>query len=122
MTNKDNNDGKREIKIYKKTYRLPALSGGKLDQLQSQIRQRNEHLTKGRLVVKKEEQRGIFRRKVVEHKVRKPLSFEERYKELNAIVQNYDQMVLVLRHHQYDYQKFFQELAKEIGSIGVSGR
>jgi len=44
MTN--SNDGKREIKIYKKTYRLPMLAGGKLDQLQKQIRQRNEHLTK----------------------------------------------------------------------------
>jgi formylglycine-generating enzyme required for sulfatase activity len=114
MTNSNNNDGKREIKIYKKTYRLPALSGGKLDQLQKQIRQRNEHLTKGKLVVRKEEQRGIFSRKTIEHKTRSPLSFEERYRELNAIVQNYDEMVRVLKHHQYDYQKFFQELAKEI--------
>ncbi len=48
MTN--SNNGKREIKIYKKTYRLPALSGGKLDQLQQQIRQRNEHLTKGNCI------------------------------------------------------------------------
>ncbi|WP_055074752.1 formylglycine-generating enzyme family protein [Pseudanabaena sp. 'Roaring Creek'] len=114
MTNNNSNDGKREIKIYKKTYRLPALSGGKLDQLQKQIRQRNEHLTKGKLVVRKEEQRGIFSKKIIEHKTLKPLTFEERYQELNAIVQNYDQMVLVLKHHQYDYQKFFQELAKEI--------
>jgi len=114
MTNSNNNDGKREIKIYKKTYRLPALSGGKLDQLQKQIRQRNEHLTKGRLVIRKEEQRGIFSKKVIEHKTRQVLSFEERYRELNAIVQNYDEMVRVLKHHQYDYQKFFQELAKEI--------
>jgi len=112
-----NNDGKREIKIYKKTYRLPALSGGKLDQLQSQIRQRNEHLSKGRLVVKRQEQRGLFSKKVIEHKTRKPLSFEERYQELNAIVENYDQMVLVLKHHQHDYQRFFQELAKEIKEI-----
>jgi formylglycine-generating enzyme required for sulfatase activity len=134
-------DGKREIKIYKKTYRLPALSGGKLDQLQQQIRQRNEHLTKGRLVVKnesvivpeekiviEEEKRGLFGnkvirrekrvieqvRKLVKQEKREPLSFEERYQELNAIVQNYDQMVLLLKHHQYDYQKFFQELAQEI--------
>jgi formylglycine-generating enzyme required for sulfatase activity len=114
MSNSNSNDGKREIKIYKKTYRLPALSGGKLDQLQKQIRQRNEHLTKGKLVVRKEEQRGIFSKKIVEHKTRSPLSFEERYRELNAIVQNYDEMVRVLKHHQYDYQKFFQELAKEI--------
>lgn len=112
MTN--NNDGKREIKIYKKTYRLPALSGGKLDPLQKQIRQRNEHLSKGRLVIKKEEKRGIFSKKVIEHKTRQALSFEERYRELNAIVQNYDEMVQVLKHHQYDYQRFFQELAKEI--------
>jgi len=128
MSNSNNNDGKREIKIYKKTYRLPMLAGGKLDQLQKQIRQRNEHLTNGRLVVEKkeitvptEEKRGIFSKKVIkhekkiiEHETRKSLSFEERYSELNAIVQDYDETVKVLKLHQYDYQKFFQELAQEI--------
>ena len=114
MSNSNNNDGKREIKIYKKTYRLPMLAGGKLDQLQKQIRQRNEHLTKGRLVTQKIEQRGMFSKKVIEQSSRKALSFEERYRELNAIVQNYDEMVKVLKLHQYDYQKFFQELAQEI--------
>jgi hypothetical protein len=114
MSNSNDNDGKREIKIYKKTYRLPMLAGGKLDQLQKQIRQRNEHLTKGRLVTQKIEQRGMFSKKVIEQSSRKALSFEERYRELNAIVQNYDEMVKVLKLHQYDYQKFFQELAQEI--------
>ena len=114
MSNSNDNDGKREIKIYKKTYRLPMLAGGKLDQLQKQIRQRNEHLTKGRLVTQKIEQRGMFSKKVIEQSSRKSLSFEERYRELNAIVQNYDEMVKVLKLHQYDYQKFFQELAQEI--------
>jgi phosphopantetheine adenylyltransferase len=90
------------------------LAGGKLDQLQKQIRQRNEHLTKGRLVTQKIEQRGMFSKKVIEQSSRKALSFEERYRELNAIVQNYDEMVKVLKLHQYDYQKFFQELAQEI--------
>ncbi|MCA6575675.1 MAG: SUMF1/EgtB/PvdO family nonheme iron enzyme [Pseudanabaena sp. M57BS1SP1A06MG] len=113
----ENSDGKREIKIYKKTFRLPTLSGGKLEQLQMQIHQRNEHLSKGRLVIKKEEQRSLFSKiskKIVEYKILKPLSLEERYEELNAIVQDYDQTVLVLKHHEYDYQKFFQELAQEI--------
>ena len=114
MSNSNNNDGKREIKIYKKTYRLPMLAGGKLDQLQKQIRQRNEHLTKGRLVTQKIEQRGMFSKKVIEQSSRKSLSYEERYSELNAIVQNYDDMVKILQLYQYDYQKFFQELAQEI--------
>ena len=114
MSNSNNNDGKREIKIYKKTYRLPMLAGGKLDQLQKQIRQRNEHLTKGRLVTQKIEQRGMFSKKVIEQSSRKSLSYEERYSELNAIVQNYDDMVKILKLYQYDYQKFFQELAQEI--------
>ncbi|MFM7601758.1 MAG: SUMF1/EgtB/PvdO family nonheme iron enzyme, partial [Pseudanabaena sp.] len=110
----NSNDGKREIKIYKKTYRLPMLAGGKLDQLQKQIRQCNEHLTKGKLIVTKVEQRGIFSKKFIEQRSIKPLSFEERYRELNAIVQNYDEMVKVLKLHQYDYQRFFQELVQEI--------
>ena len=133
MSNSNDNDGKREIKIYKKTYRLPMLAGGKFDQLQKQIRQRNKHLTNGRLVVEKkeiivptEEKRGIFskkvikhQKKIIEHETRKSLSFEERHLELNAIIQDYDEMVKVLKLHQYDYQKFFQELAQEIWvSIG----
>ncbi|MFM8295327.1 MAG: hypothetical protein ACKN9E_12375 [Microcystaceae cyanobacterium] len=40
---------KRQIKIYQKTYQLPVLSGGSLDQLQKQIRKRNEHLSQGKL-------------------------------------------------------------------------
>jgi formylglycine-generating enzyme required for sulfatase activity len=108
---------KREIKIYHKTYRLPVLSGGNLDQLQKQIRQRNEHLSQGRLVVKKVEQRVLFSKKIVEEQVRQSLSFEERYQELNAIVQDYDSMVAMLKLHQSDYQRFFQDLAQEIREI-----
>lgn len=108
---------KREIKIYHKTYRLPVLSGGNLDQLQKQIRQRNEHLSQGRLVVKKVEQRVLFSKKIVEEQVRQSLSFEERYQELNAIVKDYDSMVAMLKLHQSDYQRFFQDLAQEIREI-----
>jgi hypothetical protein len=110
-------NGKRQIKIYQKTYQLPVLSGGTLDQLQKQIRKRNEHLSQGKLVVKKVEQRVFFGKKIVEERVRNPLSFEERYQELNAIVQDYDSMVAMLKHHEYDYQYFFRELAQEIREI-----
>lgn len=79
-------DGKREIKIYQKTYQLPVLSGGNLDKLQKQIRKRNEHLSQGKLVVKKVEQRGFLGKKIIEERVCNPLSFQERYQELNAIV------------------------------------
>lgn len=110
-------DGKRQIKIYRKTYELPVLSGGTLDQLQKQIRKRNEHLSQGKLVVKKVEQRSRLGKKIIEERVRNPLSFEERYNELNAIVQDYDSMVAMLKHHEYDYQHFFRELAQEIRDI-----
>lgn len=108
---------KRQIKIYQKTYQLPVLSGGSLDQLQKQIRKRNEHLSQGKLVVKKVEQRGLLGKKIVEERARQSLTFEERYQELNAIVKDYDSMVAMLKHHEYDYQCFFRELAQEIREI-----
>lgn len=125
------NDGKREIKIYKKTYRLPSLSGGKLDQLQKQIRQHNENLTRGKLVVKKdsvpvpkEEKKGIFGKKVIKYETKiveskeyEPLSFEESYAELDKMIRNYGLMVNFLKYSENDYQRFFQDLAQEVCEV-----
>jgi hypothetical protein len=61
MTKSD--DGKREIKIYRKTYKLPVLAGGELDQFQQQIRDRNNRLSQGKIVIKEVEQRGLFGKK-----------------------------------------------------------
>jgi len=112
-----NNDGKREIKIYKKTYRLPMLAGGKLDQLQKQIRQHNEHLTKGRLVVKNKEESGFFGKKIVKKQIREPLSFEESYTELDRMIRNYDLMVNFLKYSETDYQRFFRDFAQEVCEV-----
>jgi formylglycine-generating enzyme required for sulfatase activity len=117
MSNSNNNDAKREIKIYKKTYRLPMLSGGKLDQLQKQIRQHNEHLTKGRLVVKEENKSGFFRKKIVKKQILEPLSFEESYTELDRMIRNYDLMVNFLKYSENDYQRFFRDLAEEVCEV-----
>ncbi|MFM8296659.1 MAG: SUMF1/EgtB/PvdO family nonheme iron enzyme, partial [Microcystaceae cyanobacterium] len=76
-----------------------------------------EHLSQGKLVVKKVEQRGLLGKKIVEERARQSLTFEERYQELNAIVKDYDSMVAMLKHHEYDYQCFFRELAQEIREI-----
>ena len=47
-----NQDDKRQIKIYQRVYRLSALGGGKLDHLQTVIRQGSETLQRGYVVKK----------------------------------------------------------------------
>jgi hypothetical protein len=70
----NSDDDKREIKIFKKKYRLPVLAGGKLDKLQQQIKQRNDCLTRGRIVVKKVEKKSLFSKKIIEERSRKALN------------------------------------------------
>jgi hypothetical protein len=59
----------------------------------------------------------MFSKRVIEHTSYEPLSLGECYQVLDATIQNYDQMMLVLKHYQYEYQKFFQELAEEIKEV-----
>ena len=106
MSNGSNNE--HSIKVYKKTYKLPKLQGGKLVQLQSQIRKHNEHLTKGRVV-----QKGFL----FVGQRRQPLNPEERYQELDRMIRNYELMINFLKDSENDYQRFFQGLAQEISEV-----
>ena len=125
--NRDGNqDGKREIKIYQRVYRLSALGGGKLDHLQTAIRQGSETLQRGYVVkkVRKQvmvEEKGFFSKKlvpkIVEEEVKQTLKFEERFQALNSLVQNYDAVIATLKEHQDEYQDFFENLADEIKGI-----
>jgi hypothetical protein len=121
-----NQDGKREIKIYQRVYRLSALGGGKLDHLQTAIRQGSETLQRGYVVkkVRKQvmvEEKGFFSKKLVpkmvEEEVKQTLEFEERFQALNSLVQNYDAVIATLKEHQDEYQDFFENLADEIKGI-----
>jgi hypothetical protein len=125
--NRDGNqDGKREIKIYQRVYRLSALGGGKLDHLQTAIRQGSETLQRGYVVKKVPkqvmvEEKGFFSKKLVpkmvEEEVKQTLEFEERFQALNNLVQNYDAVIATLKAHQDEYQDFFENLADEIKGI-----
>jgi hypothetical protein len=125
--NRDGNqDGKQEIKIYQRVYRLSALGGGKLDHLQTAIRQGSETLQRGYVVkkVRKQvmvEEKGFFSKKLVpkmvEEEIKQTLKFEERFQALNNLVQNYDAVIATLKEHQDEYQDFFENLADEIKVI-----
>jgi formylglycine-generating enzyme required for sulfatase activity len=126
MAGTDDQDGKREIKIYQRVYRLSTLGGGKLDHLQSAIRQGSETLQRGYVVKKVPkqimvEEKGFFSKKLVpkmvEETVKQTLEFEERFQALNNLVQNYDAVIATLKEHQDEYQDFFENLADEIKGI-----
>jgi formylglycine-generating enzyme required for sulfatase activity len=124
MSNSDHQNEKRQIKIYQRTYFLPILGGGKLDGLQTDIRNGSENLQRGYIVKKvyKEitvEEKGFFFgkklvTKVVEELVEQKLKFEERFQELDSLVRNYDAVIEALNEHQGEYQQFFEAFADEI--------
>jgi len=110
---------RRTIKLYQRTYTLPVLAGGELDNLQRTIQSRSQDLRRGYRVVEKitEEKSGWFGKKQVRQQVRQPLTFEERYVELDNLVKNYDRIIETLTTHQEEYQQFFYGLAEEIQTI-----
>ena len=127
MTSSNSQNDKRQIKIYQRTYLLPILGGGKLDNLQSAIRDGSENLQRGYIVKKVckkvmvEEKVFLFGTKlvtkVVEELVEQKLEFEERFQELDKLVRNYDAIIETLHEHQGEYQKFFEDFANEIKEI-----
>lgn len=124
-----NSNGKRQIKIYRRTYDLPVLGGDNLDQLQNTIKRGSEALQRG-YIVKKVRQEvmveekggflGMSRKlvpKFIEETVKQELKFEERFQQLDSLVKNYDAVIASLAEHQDDYQEFFGQLADEIREI-----
>jgi formylglycine-generating enzyme required for sulfatase activity len=117
-SNSNNKDGKRQIKIYQRTYSLPVLGGGKLDKLQTEIRSGSQNLQRGYVEREtKVEEKGFFSKKVIRKVVRQELNFEQRFAELDKLVKNYDAVIETLQTHQGEYQDFFENLADEIRAI-----
>ncbi|WP_434686580.1 GUN4 domain-containing protein [Pseudanabaena minima] len=124
-----NSNGKRRIKIYRRTYDLPVLGGENLDELQNAIKSGSEALQRGYIIKKVRqqvmvEQKGGFLGmskklvpKFIEETVKQELKFEERFQQLDSLVKNYDAVIASLTEHQDDYQEFFGQLADEIREI-----
>jgi acetyl/propionyl-CoA carboxylase alpha subunit len=124
-----NSNGKRQIKIYHRTYNLPVLGGDNLDQLQNAIKTGSEALQRGYIIkeVRQQvmvEQKGGFLGmskklvpKFIDKTVKQELKFEERFQQLDSLVKNYDAVIASLAEHQDDYQEFFGQLADEIRKI-----
>ena len=124
-----NSNGKRRIKIYRRTYDLPVLGGDNLDQLQNAIKSGSEALQRGYIVKKVRQQVMVEQKsgflgmskklvpKFIEETVKQELKFEERFQQLDNLVKNYDAVIASLTEHQDDYQEFFGQLADEIREI-----
>ena len=128
-TSQKNSNGKRRIKIYRRTYDLPVLGGDNLEQLQNAIKIGSEALQRGYIVKKVRqqvmvEQKGGFLGmskklvpKFIDETIKQELKFEERFQQLDSLVKNYDAVIASLTEHQDDYQEFFGQLANEIREI-----
>ena len=118
MSSSKNNDRKRQIKIYQRTYSLPVLGGGKLDSLQAEIRSGSQNLQRGYIEREQNfEEKGFFSKKIIKKVVKQELKFEDRFVELDKLVKNYDAVIETLQTHQGEYQEFFENLADEIREI-----
>jgi F-box protein 11 len=128
-TYQKNSNGKRRIKIYRRTYDLPVLGGENLDQLQNAIKSGSEALQRGYIIRKVRQEVMVEQKsgflgmskklvpKFIEETVKQELKFEERFQQLDSLVKNYDAVIASLTEHQDDYQEFFGQLADEIREI-----
>ena len=96
------------VKIYEKTYYLPALSESDFSTIQQRIESRQQFIKEG-----KHEQNERF--KLFQRKPR--ASFEERFNELKELVSEYKALLDTLATNQDIYLKFFAELTKELQEV-----
>lgn len=96
------------IKIYKRDHQLPVFSGSGFWELQQRIQSRQEIIKEG----KREDSRlfGFFRQQ-------QKVSFEERLRELNALVNEYQSVINIVSTTKEAYIEFFLEFVQELEEI-----
>jgi hypothetical protein len=96
------------VKIYERNYQLPVFSRSGFGELQQRIQSRQETIKEG----KREDSQlfGFFRQQ-------QKVSFEERLRELNALVNEYQSVIKVVSTTKEAYIEFFVELVQELEEI-----
>src|SRR5947208_15451370 len=91
------------VKLLERTYTLPAIASERFRRLQEQVYTRQRLIQEG---VKPQPRRlGLIPRAPV------ILSEEERFRELDLLVHDYDAMIAGLREGKEAYEAFFTQLA-----------
>ena len=96
------------IKIYEKTYQLPVLNSPGFSQLQQQIKKRQQLI--------KSEKRG-FASLIGKMTGSQPMTFSERFQELEILIKDYNKIISFLTQHKQAYQVFFVQLTDELKGI-----
>ena len=114
----------KTITIYQKNYRLPVLNGGSFEQIQSQIKQRQEVIkNQHQEIVKREtrQKKSLFgllsKTETVRIKTRQKLTFEQKFQELERLVTDYNNLISFLTEHKQVYQQFFAQLTNDLRQV-----
>ncbi len=110
------------IKIYEKNYRLPVLNSAGFSQLQQKIKKRQKLIKAEKRQIRETQITkrffGLFSK--VETVTRsQPITFSERFKELERLIRDYNNIISFLTKHKQAYQVFFVQLTDELKGIVV---
>ncbi|MEL4897803.1 GUN4 domain-containing protein [Crocosphaera sp. Alani8] len=108
------------IKIYEKTYQLPVLNSPGFSQLQQQIKKRQKLIKAEKRETRETQTQqrffGLFNK--VETVTRsQPITFSERFQELERLIKDYNKIISFLTQHKQAYQVFFVQLTDELKGI-----
>ena len=99
---------KQSIKIYERTYELPVLKNDQFSDIQGNIASRQQLIKTG--TRPKKQLFGMITTK-------ENISFEERFKELEGLIKDYDKLINFLTRYKESYLIFFTQLTDELKSI-----
>jgi hypothetical protein len=118
------NHSTKSITIYQKTYQLPVLEDNSFQQIQSQIKQRQQVIKNQKRVIIKQRQvqkKSLFgllsNTETIEEKTTKQLSFEDKFQELERLVNDYNQLISFLTDHKQVYLQFFAQLTRDLKQV-----
>jgi len=98
----------RPVQILQKTYQLPLLEGGTLQELQTRIKVRQDRIRSG--VITRSRLKGLL-------KQTQELSAQQRLDLLNAQIKDYRALIQLVTSHKEAYQRFLLQLAAEVRQV-----
>jgi hypothetical protein len=98
----------KSITIYQKTYQLPVLEGDSFQQIQTQIKQRQQIIKQ-----QKRTKKVLFGL----YQTIQELSFEDKFQELARLITDYDELIAFLTEHKEVYLQFFAQLTNDLRDV-----
>jgi succinate dehydrogenase flavin-adding protein (antitoxin of CptAB toxin-antitoxin module) len=114
----------KSITIYQKTYQLPVLEDSSFQKVQSKIKQRQQVIkTQKRVIIKQKtvQKKALFGltsyTETIDVKTTEELSFEDKFHELERLVNDYDQLIRFITEHKQVYLQFFAQLTDDLKQV-----